>query len=86
MRKKTGSLAPAWDSSLITSCSRMEREGTPIPWEMLSTGPTLNMEYLWECFDMSCRQVPGGGLKLISLMMKWAKVSIRYAVPPMHTN
>ena len=46
IRKKMGSSAPACHISLINSCSKMDREGTPIPWDTLKTGPTLYMAYL----------------------------------------
>lgn len=50
------------------------------------TGPTLYIEYRYEYWLMSRSVVPAGSLWPISFIIKWANCSIRFGVPPMHTN
>lgn len=50
------------------------------------TGPTLYIEYLYEYRLMSCNVVPVGILYDISSINLYANCSIRFGVPPIHTN
>ncbi|CAD0205862.1 unnamed protein product [Chrysodeixis includens] len=83
--KMMGSLTFAYASSLITSCSTVVIDGTPIPWLTERTGPTLYIAYLCECLVRFTSFLFFSGRSNNSAMY-CAKSRIRYFVPPMQTN